>query len=83
MKQLIIEGDPGIRKNTVIEYEDEQYVCFGVNRQGDWHGPDNPQLWCTIGSEDERETFELQNYIPLHLETLTADAGDISVVQSA
>ena len=44
MKRLIIHGDPGIRKDAVIEYDGKEYVCFGVSRQGDWHGPDRPQL---------------------------------------
>lgn len=82
MKRLIIHGDPGIRKDAVIEYEDEEYVCFGINRQGDWHGPDRPQLWCTVGSEDERKDFELRNYIPMHMETLAADAESITVVEA-
>ena len=29
MKRLIIHGDPGIRKDAVIEYDGEEYVCFG------------------------------------------------------
>ncbi|ACV12948.1 conserved hypothetical protein [Halorhabdus utahensis DSM 12940] len=83
MKRLIIHGDPGIRKDAVIEHDGEEYVCFGINKQGDWHGPAEPQLWCTVGSEDERETFELRNYIPMHMETLSADADAITVVESA
>ncbi|WP_135662796.1 HAH_0734 family protein [Halorhabdus rudnickae] len=83
MKRLIVHGDPGIRKDTVIEYDGEEYVCFGIARQGDWHGPDRPQLWCTVGGEDEREDFELRNFVPMHLETLSADAEAISVVESA
>jgi len=83
MKRLIVHGDPGIRKDAVIEYDGQQYVCFGINRQGDWHGPDRPQLWCTIGSEDERENFELRNFIPMHLATESADAEAISVVEPA
>jgi len=80
MKKLIIRGDPGIRKDAVIEYEGEEYVCFGIARQGDWHGPDRPQLWCTIGSEDEREAYERRQYIPNHIETLSADAEAITVI---
>lgn len=83
MKRLIIHGDPGVRKDATIEYEDEAYVCFAVNRQGDWHGPERPQLWCTIGTEDERETFDRQDYIPMHLETVSADAEAVNVVESA
>jgi hypothetical protein len=83
MKQLIIRGDPGIRNNAVIEFDGEEYVCFGVARQGDWHGPDRPQLWCTIGTEDERETYERREYIPMHLATESADADAIEVVDDA
>ncbi|SEN90916.1 hypothetical protein SAMN05216388_100625 [Halorientalis persicus] len=83
MKQLIINGDPGIRKNAVIEYDGEEYVCFAVARQGDWHGPDRVQLWCTVGSEDEREDYQYRRYIPNHLDTMSADADAVTVVESA
>lgn len=81
MQQLIIHGDPGIRKNAVIEYEGQEYVCFGINRQGDWYGPDRPQLWCTVGSEDERAAYERREYIPMHLTVETADAEAVEVIQ--
>jgi hypothetical protein len=81
MQHLIVQGDPGIRKYAVIEYDGDEYICFNIARQGDWHGPDRPQLWCTIGSEDERETFERREYIPMHLDTEAADAGDITVIK--
>jgi len=80
MKKLIIRGDPGLRKGARIEYDGEELVCFGVARQGDWHGPDRPQLWCTVGTEDERETYERREYIPMHVETEDADAEAITVV---
>jgi hypothetical protein len=83
MKKLIIRGDPGIRRGARIEYDGEEYVCFGVARQGDWHGPDRPQLWCTIGSEDEQETYDRREYIPMHLDTENADAEAIRVVESS
>ena len=82
MQKLIIRGDPGIRKGAVIEYGGEELVCFGINRQGDWHGPDRPQLWCTVGTEDERETYERREYIPMHLDVDTADADEIQVLQA-
>ena len=50
MKQLIVHGDAGFRRDDVIEVDGEELICFGVNRQGDWHGPEEPQLWCTVGS---------------------------------
>jgi hypothetical protein len=83
MKQLIIHGDPGIRKNAVIEFDGEEYVCFGISRQGDWHGPDRPQLWCTVGSDDERDDYQRRQYIPMHLETMSADADAITVVEKS
>ncbi|MFD1512213.1 HAH_0734 family protein [Halomarina rubra] len=79
MKNLIIHGDPGIRKDAVIEYGDEEVVCFAINRQGDWHGPDEPQLWCTVGQPEEKETFERREYIPMHLDTEAVDADAITV----
>ena len=83
MKRLIIHGDPGIRKDAVIEYDGQEYVCFGVSRQGEWHGPDRPQLWCTVGTEDEREDFEKRNFIPMRMDVEDVDAGAIDVVKPA
>jgi hypothetical protein len=83
MKQLIVRGDPGIRKNAVIELDGEEYVCFGVARQGEWHGPDRVQLWCTIGDEDERETYQRRGYIPNHLDTVAVDAEAVEILESA
>lgn len=82
MQKLIIHGDPDIRKGAIIEYGGEEYVCFGINRQGDWHGPDRPQLWCTIGKEDEQEAYERREYIPMHLDVDTVDAEEIEVLQA-
>jgi hypothetical protein len=82
MKNLIIHGDPGIRKDGVIEYDGEELVCFSVARQGDWHGPERVQLWCTVGGEDEREDFDRRNYIPMHLETEDVDASAVTVVKA-
>jgi hypothetical protein len=76
MRRLIINGDPGVRKDAVVEHDGEELVLFGVSRNGEWHGPERPQLWCTAGTEAEREDFETQNYIPhfLDVETVEADA---------
>jgi len=82
MKNLIINGNAGIRKDAVIEYDGEEVVCFSVKRQGEWHGPEQVQLWCTIGTEDERETFERREYIPMHLDTEHTDADAISVIEA-
>lgn len=81
MKKLIIHGDPGIRKGAVIEYDGEELVCFSINRNGEWHGPDRVQLWCTVGAESEREDFELRNYVPHFLDVDRADADEITVLQ--
>ncbi|MFB6308611.1 MAG: HAH_0734 family protein [Haloarculaceae archaeon] len=81
MKKLIIHGDPGIRKGAVIEYDGDQYQVFSVSRQGDWHGPDRPQLWCTIGTEDERDTYQRREYIAMHLDTENVDAEAVEVIK--
>ena len=82
MQKLIVHGDPGIRKEAIINYGGEEMVVFALQRQGDWHGPDEPQLWCTIGTEAERETFEKRNYVPHWLEVETIDAEAIDVVKA-
>ncbi|WP_255196750.1 HAH_0734 family protein [Halorarius litoreus] len=82
MKRLIIHGDPGIRKDAVIEVDGEEYVCFGISRQGDWHGPDEVQLWCTVGSADEREAFDRRDFIPMHLDVEAVDAGAVTVIKA-
>lgn len=83
MQKLIIRGDPGIRKGATIEYDSEEYVCFGINRQCEWYGPDEVQLWCTIGTEDERSKYERREYIPMHLDVDSADAEEITVLEAA
>jgi hypothetical protein len=80
MHHLVINGDPGIRKDAVIEVEGEELICFSVKRQGDWHGPDRVQLWCTVGTEDERETYERREYISMHLDVEKLEADAVSVV---
>lgn len=82
MKSLIIHGDPGIRKGAVIDYDGEEYVCFSIKRQGEWHGPDRVQLWCTIGTEDEREDFARRDFVPMHLEVDDVDADAVTVVKA-
>jgi len=83
MQKLIIRGDPGIRKGAVIEYEGSEYVCFGINRQCEWYGPGEIQLWCTIGEEDEEDAYERREYIPMHLDVDSVDAEEITVVETA
>jgi len=83
MKRLIVRGDPGIRRDAVIEVDGDEYVCFAVNRQGEWHGPSEVQLWCTVGTPEERDTFEQRAYIPMHMETVAVDADEVSVREAA
>ena len=81
MKRLIVHGDPGIRKGAVINYDGKEQICYSISRQGEWHGPDRMQLWCVIGTAEEREDFEQRNYIPVHLDTDTVEADAVDVVQ--
>ena len=83
MKKLIVHGDAGFRRDAVIEVDGEEFVVFSVSRQGDWHGPDRPQMWCTVGSEDERETFEQRDYVPIHLDTDAVEAEAVEVREEA
>lgn len=82
MKKLIIRGDPGIRRGAVIDYGGEERVCFAIDKQGEWHGPDEVQLWCTIGTEDERETFEKREFVPHWLAVDAVDAETVDIVKS-
>ena len=83
MKKLIVHGDPGFRRDAVISVDGEEYVVFSVSRQGEWHGPERPQLWCTVGSEDERADFERRNYVPVFLDTEAVEAEAVEVVGTA
>jgi hypothetical protein len=83
MKKLIVHGDPGFRRDARIEVDGQEYVVFGVNRQGEWHGPDRTQVWCTVGSEDERETYERREYIPIHIDTEAVDAEAVTVLEAS
>lgn len=82
MKKLIVRGEPGIRRDAIIEYDGQEMVCFAIDRQGDWHGPEEVQLWCTIGTEEERETFEMRNYVPHWLEVESIDAEALTVIKA-
>jgi hypothetical protein len=81
MQKLIVRGDPGIRRDAIIEWDGEERVCFAIDRQGDYHGPDEVQLWCTIGTEDEREAFDKREYVPHFLEVESVDAEALTVVR--
>lgn len=81
MKRVIIDGDPGIRKDAVISYDDTEAVtCFAVSRQGDWHGPDRVQLWCVVGTDDEYEAYQKREFIPHHLDVDRVAAEAVEVV---
>ncbi|MFC6724603.1 HAH_0734 family protein [Halobium palmae] len=79
MQHLIVRGDPGIRKDAVIDYGDEEQIVFSIQRQGDYHGPEEVQLWCLIGTESEREAFEKRQFVShwLDVESIEADALDV------
>jgi hypothetical protein len=82
MKRLIVRGDAGIRKGAVIEHDGEELVCFQVTRNGDWHGPDEVQLWMVVGDESETDDFLKRDYVPHFLDVESVDADDITVVQA-
>ena len=79
MQKLIVRGDPGIHRGAVVNYDGVEQVVFAIDRQGEWHGPDRVQLWCTIGTEDEREAFERREFVPhwLEVDAIEADALDV------
>ncbi len=80
MKQLIIQGDAGIRRDDVIDVDGKELTCFSVARQGDWHGPDDVQLWCIVGEADEREAYDKRQFVPHWLDTESVDADAVTVV---
>ncbi len=82
MRKLIVRGDPGIRRDAVVEYDGEELRVFALQRQGAFHGPDEPQLWCTVGTEDEREQFEKRQFVPHWLDVESVDAEALTVVKS-
>ncbi|MFB6137975.1 MAG: HAH_0734 family protein [Halobacteriaceae archaeon] len=83
MERLIIHGDPGVRKDGIVEVDGERRVLFQVTRNGDWHGPEEVQLWCIAGDEGEREAYDTQDYVPHFLDVTTVEAGDVEVVKRA
>ena len=82
MKRLIVHGDAGIRKEAIINYDGKEQVAFSVTRNGDWHGPEEVQLWCVIGEESEREDYDKRNYVPHFLDVDAVDADDLDVVKA-
>lgn len=82
MKRLIIDGDPGIRKGAVVDYDGEPVVCFSVTRNGDFHGPERVQLWCVVGAADEYEAFQKQEFVPHFLEVDSVEAEGVEVIRA-
>ena len=83
MKRLIIKGDLGIRKGAVIDYGgDEEVVCFGISRNGEFHGPERVQLWCIVGQADEYEAYQKREFVPHFLEVESVDAEEVEVVRA-
>lgn len=82
MKRLIILGDPGLRKGGTIEHDGSEQQVFSVSRNGEWHGPDEVQLWCIIGTEDEKDDFQRRNFVPHFLDTERVDAEAVDVVKA-
>lgn len=80
MQHLIVHGDPGIRKGAVVEFDGEELVCFQINRQGDYHGPDEVQLWCVVGAENEHEAYQKRQYVPNWLDVDAVDAEALTVL---
>ncbi|PSQ40516.1 hypothetical protein BRD10_02095 [Halobacteriales archaeon SW_12_71_31] len=83
MRRLIVDGDPGVRTDGVIEHDGEELVCFQVTRNGDYHGPNRVQLWCVVGTEDERETFDQRDFVPHFLDVERVDAEAVEVLERA
>jgi len=82
MKRLIINGDPGVRKGAVVDYDGEPVVCFSVTRNGDYHGPERVQLWCVVGDPDEYEAFQKREFIPHFLDVDAVEAEGVDVLRA-
>jgi len=82
MKKLIIHGNPGVRKGGVIEYDGEgSGTCSASTSRARVARARGTPVWCTIGKDDERETFQYQDFIPMHLETENVDAEAVDVIR--
>jgi len=79
MKRLIVNGDPGFRKDAEITVDGEELVAFQVTRNGDWHGPERVQLWCVVGTEDERQTFVERDFVPHWLDVERVEDSEVEV----
>jgi hypothetical protein len=83
MERLIIHGDADVRREGIVEVDGEEKHLFQVTRNGDWHGPDEVQLWCVAGDEDELEDYEKRNFVPHWLDVTAVDAEDVTVIKRA
>jgi len=82
MRRLIVNGDPGIRKGAVVDYDGEPVVCFSVTKNGEFHGPERVQLWCVVGEADEYEAFQTRDFVPMWLDVDAVDAEDVEVIRA-
>jgi len=83
MERLIIHGDADVRREGIVEVDGEEKHLFQVTRNGDWHGPDEVQLWCIAGDAEELEDYEKRNFVPHWLDVTAVDAEDVTVVKRA
>jgi hypothetical protein len=81
MKRLILNGNPGIRKGAIIEFDGAELTCFSVTRNGDYHGPERVQLSCVVGTPEEYETFQKREFIPHQLEVDSTDGDAVTVIK--
>ena len=81
MKRLLLNGDPGIRKGAIIEFDGRELTCFSVTRNGDYHGPERVQLSCVVGSPEEHERFQKREFIPHRLDVEAADGDAVTVIE--
>ena len=82
MKRLLLNGDPGIRQGAIIEFDGEEFTCFSVTRNGDYHGPGRVQLSCVVGSPEEYSTFQKRQFIPHRLDVDAADGNAVTVIET-
>jgi hypothetical protein len=80
MKRLLINGDVGIKIGSRIEYQGQNFICFSVTRNGDYHGPRRVQISCIVGESEEYSIFINEEYTPHFLETLATECEEIKIV---
>jgi hypothetical protein len=40
------------------------------------------QLWCTVGTEDEREAYDRREYVPMFLEVDRVESEAVDVIRA-